>query len=141
MSIPEKLKNIKILLVEDDETVRILNKSILEESGFHSVWEAEDGKTALTLLKNQHFDVVVCDWQMPNMSGLDLLKEVRKDGRIKDTAFLMATSVTDTENVKSAIQEGVTDYLTKPIDPDVLCKKVVTTYARAIDIKRRATGS
>lgn len=131
MEIPEKLKNIKILIVDDDETVRELSKAILNKSGFNNAWEAEDGKSALSLLKNQHFDVVICDWEMPNMTGLDLLKEVRKDGRIKNIAFLMATVIADMENVKKAIEEGVTDYVTKPIQPDVLCQKVVTTYARS----------
>ena len=131
MNIPEKVKNIKILIVDDDPTIRELGKSILEKAGFTNAWEAEDGVSASSLLRGQHFDVVVCDWEMPNMDGLQLLKEVRKDGRMRGTAFLMATVIADVENVKKAIQEGVTDYITKPLEPDTFCKKVLTTYARS----------
>lgn len=132
MEITEKLKIIKILIVDDDDSMRELSKSILNESGFNNTWEAEDGQSALNILKNQHFDVVICDWNMPNMTGLELLQQIRSNGKLKNIAFLMATVISDSENVTKAVQEGVTDYVTKPFQPDTLCNKVVTTYARSL---------
>ncbi len=132
MEITEKLKIIKILIVDDDETVRELSQSILNAVGFNNTWEAEDGQIALTLLKKQHFDIVICDWNMPNMTGLELLQQIRSINKLSNIAFLMATAISDAENVTKAIQEGVTDYVTKPFQPDILCNKVVTTYSKSI---------
>lgn len=139
MQIPEKLKLIKILVVDDDETVRELSKSILNASGFNNTWEAEDGKSALSLLKNQHFDIVICDWKMPHMTGLELLQQIRSERRLKNMAFLMATSISDSENVTKAISAGVTDYIAKPFQPDILCNKVITTYAKSLKQLNKGT--
>ena len=91
---------------------------------------AEDGLAALTRLEAENFDIVVCDWKMPNMTGLELLEKVRSNDKLKDIAFLMATMVSDVENVRKAVQAGVTDYIAKPFNPDMLCKKVAMTYAK-----------
>ena len=138
MEIPEKLKQIKILLVDDDETLRELNKAILNAGGYENVSTAEDGQAALTRLGNEQFDIVVCDWKMPNMTGLELLEKVRSDEKLKNIAFLMATMVSNAESVTKAVKAGVTDYIAKPFNPDILCKKVVTTYAK--NLKRLKEG-
>jgi len=130
MEIPEKLKQIKILIVDDDETLRELNKAILNACGFDNTFTAEDGQAALTKLHNEQFDIVVCDWKMPNMSGLELLEQVRSNEKLKNIAFLMATMVSNAESVTKAVKAGVTDYIAKPFNPDTLCKKVATTYAK-----------
>lgn len=130
MQIPEKLKNINILVVDDDELIRELSKTILNESGFTHTWEAKDGQQALTKLENEHFDIIICDWNMPNMNGLELLEKVRNVEKFQHIAFLMATVLTDVDSVKKAIMAGVIDYITKPYEPEILCKKLVTTYAK-----------
>jgi len=138
MEIPEKLKQIKILIVDDDEALREISKAILNAGGFNNTSSAEDGQSALTKLNNEQFDIVVCDWKMPNMTGLELLEQIRNDKKLKNIAFLMATMVSDTENVRKAVQAGVTDYIAKPFNPDTLCKKVATTYAKNL---KKTTGS
>ena len=130
MEIPEKLKKIKILIVDDDKGMLKLSTSVLNATGFENTSEAEDGQSALTLLKNEHFDLIICDWKMPNMTGLELLQQIRSDEKLKSIAFLMITAVSDTGSVTKAIQAGVTDYVAKPFQPDILCNKVITTYAK-----------
>jgi len=132
MEILEKVKQIKILIVDDDLMIREMSKSVLNASGFNNTAEAEDGQCALAMLQNEHFDLVICDWNMPNMSGLELLEHMRSDEKLKNIAFLMATINSDIKNVNKAIKAGVTDYVTKPLQPATLCNKVVTTYARSL---------
>ena len=121
----------KVMIVDDVQMIRRALKISLLKAGVTGVTEAKNGAEAIELLKQEKFDLIICDWEMPNMSGLELLQKIRSDGRLKNIAFLMATAVTDTENVTKAIQAGVTDYVTKPFQPDILCKKLVTTYAKS----------
>ncbi|HEX9158578.1 MAG TPA: response regulator, partial [Syntrophales bacterium] len=85
-------KNLKILIVDDFATMRKVIRNLLKQGGFENVAEAEDGAAALKLLKSQPVDFVISDWNMPNMSGLELLKAVRADDELKELPFLMVTA-------------------------------------------------
>lgn len=126
----DNLANFKILVVDDEKEMREFLKVSLEGKGVNNIWEAENGREALSLIKLQNFDLIICDWRMPVMDGLQLLEEVRKLANRKDTPFLMATSLNDAEHVASAIKAGVNDYLTKPLDPDTIYKKVLANYEK-----------
>ncbi|MDH5446587.1 MAG: response regulator [Gammaproteobacteria bacterium] len=130
MDLSNSLENLKILVVEDDKDMRDFIRLSLEKEGFKNTWEAEDGKIALSLIKQQNFDLVICDWRMPVMDGLELFKEMGKLGNRQNTDFLMVTSVNDAEGVKTAIKSGIVNYVTKPFEPDTIYQKVLATYEK-----------
>jgi two-component system chemotaxis response regulator CheY len=104
----------KILVVDDFATMRRINKSILNQLGFENIEEAEDGVQALAKLQRGKFDFVVSDWNMPNLDGLSLLKQVRASPELKEMPFLMVTAEAEREQVIEAIQAGVSNYIVKP---------------------------
>ena len=106
--------NMKILVVDDFSTMRRIIKNILKEIGYVNVDEADDGSTALEKLKSSRFDFVVTDWNMPNMPGIDLLRAIRLDPALKHTPVLMVTAEAAKENVVTAVQAGVNNYIVKP---------------------------
>lgn len=114
----------RILIVDDHEPIRKILKSLLKKIGFGDVQEAVDGIEALRMLKQSKFDVVLLDWNMPNMSGLDVLKEIRKDETLKGVRVIMVTAETSKEKVLEAINLGVSEYVVKPFTPEVLKKKI-----------------
>jgi two-component system chemotaxis response regulator CheY len=114
----------KILVVDDFSTMRRIVRNILKQLGFTNIEEAEDGDVALEKLKEGLFDFVITDWNMPNMTGLDLLKNIRADQKLKDTPVLIVTAEAEKENVVQAAQAGVNDYIVKPFTADVLQKKI-----------------
>lgn len=114
----------KILVVDDFSTMRRIVKNILKQLGFDNIEEAEDGAQAYTKLKNEGFGFVVCDWNMPNMDGLEFLKKVRSDAELKETPFLMVTAEAEKEKVVAAIQAGVSNYIVKPFTAEVLKEKM-----------------
>jgi len=116
--------NMKILIVDDFSTMRRIVRNILKQLGFINIEEAEDGDVALEKLKNGTFEFVITDWNMPNMTGLDLLKNIRADEKLKDTPVLIVTAEAEKENVVQAAQAGVNDYIVKPFTADVLQKKI-----------------
>lgn len=116
--------NMKILVVDDFSTMRRIVRNILKQLGFTNIEEAEDGDVALEKLKEGLFDFVITDWNMPNMTGLDLLKNIRADQKLKDTPVLIVTAEAEKENVVQAAQAGVNDYIVKPFTADVLQKKI-----------------
>ena len=105
--------NMKILVVDDFSTMRRIIKNILREIGYNNVDEADDGTTALEKLRTGKFDFVVTDWNMPNMPGIDLLKHIRQDDSLKNTPVLMVTAESAKENVVTAVQAGVNNYIVK----------------------------
>nr|WP_245399657.1 response regulator [Atopomonas sediminilitoris] len=113
-----------LLIVDDVGSVRSLCKGFLRELGFENVHEAIDGKAAVQFLRHHAAHLVICDWNMPNMSGLELLEAVRADPNIHDIPFLMITGTADVERVKQAIAAGVSDYILKPFQPNQLGFKV-----------------
>ena len=117
-------KNIKILLVDDFATMRKVIKNLLKQSGYNNIVEAEDGVDALKVLKAEKVDFVISDWNMPNMTGLELLKAVRADSDLSGLPFLMVTAEGLKENVVLAVKAGVSNYIVKPFTAEVLNAKI-----------------
>jgi len=107
-------QNMKILVVDDFSTMRRIIRNILKEIGYSNVEEADDGDTALDKLRGGNFDFVITDWNMPNMPGIDLLKNMRADEKLKATPVLMVTAEAGKENVVAAVAAGVNNYIVKP---------------------------
>jgi two-component system chemotaxis response regulator CheY len=116
--------NMKILVVDDFATMRKIIKNLLSQLGFKNVHEADDGATALTMLNNDHFDLIICDWNMPKMSGLELLKTTREMEDYKKTPFVMVTAEANKNNIVAAIQAGANDYIVKPFNANTLQEKI-----------------
>ena len=116
--------NIRILVVDDSPTIRELTKIFLKDLEFTNVEEAADGSNALEKLKSEVFDLVITDWNMPQLSGLELLKAIRADDKMKKIPVLMVTSVDEKDNVIQAVQAGINDYILKPISAKVLKSKI-----------------
>jgi two-component system, chemotaxis family, chemotaxis protein CheY len=117
-------KHIKILVVDDFATMRKVIRNLLKQVGYENIVEAEDGVTALRVLKSQKVDLIVSDWNMPNMTGLELLKTVRADEELKPTPFLMVTAEALQDNVIAAVKAGVSNYIVKPFTAEVLNDKI-----------------
>jgi two-component system chemotaxis response regulator CheY len=117
-------KNIKILVVDDFATMRKVIRNLLKQVGYINIVEAEDGVLALRALKSQKVDLVISDWNMPNMTGLELLKAVRADEDLKTTPFLMVTAEALQDNVIAAVKAGVSNYIVKPFTAEVLNDKI-----------------
>lgn len=116
--------NMKILIVDDFSTMRRIIRNILKQIGYSDIHDAEDGTQAITKLKADRFDFVISDWNMPNMSGLDLLKAIRTDADLKDTKFLMVTAETMQESVIAAVQAGVNNYIIKPFTAETMKERI-----------------
>lgn len=116
--------NMKILVVDDFSTMRRIVRNLLKELGFSNVYEAEDGVDALKKLRVEAFDFVVSDWNMPNMTGIDLLREIRKDATLKHLPVLMVTAEAKRENIIEAAQAGASGYVVKPFTAVTLDEKL-----------------
>ena len=114
----------KVLIVDDFATMRRIIKNLLKQLGVEKMEEAEDGVKALQKLKSEKFDLVISDWNMPNMTGLELLQNVRNDPTLKTLPFLMVTAEAEKENVLLTIKMGVSNYIVKPFTADVLQEKL-----------------
>jgi len=117
-------KDMKFLVVDDYSTMRRIIKNLLHDLGYANVTEADDGKTALPLLKNGSFDFLITDWNMPGMPGLDLLKAVRSDDKLKKLPVLMLTAEAKREQIVEAAQAGVSGYVIKPFTAVTLKEKI-----------------
>ncbi|PXX38829.1 chemotaxis protein CheY [Aquitalea sp. FJL05] len=117
-------KNIKFLVVDDFSTMRRIVRNLLKELGFTNIDEAEDGQVALHKLKSQNFDFIVSDWNMPNMTGIELLKAVRADQQIKHLPFMMITAEAKRENIVEAAMAGASGYIVKPFTAATLEEKM-----------------
>ncbi len=116
--------NMKILVVDDFSTMRRIVRNLLKELGFSNVHEAEDGVKALIALRAASFDFVVSDWNMPNMTGIELLREIRKDDALKHLPVLMVTAEAKKENIIEAAQAGASGYVVKPFTAVTLDEKL-----------------
>jgi len=114
----------KILIVDDFPTMRRIVRNTLRQLGLQNVSEAGDGSEALEMLKTGGYDFVITDWNMPRMTGLDLLKAIRADAALKTTPVLLVTAEADKENVIQAAQAGVNNYIVKPFTAAVLQEKI-----------------
>jgi len=121
--------NMKILIVDDFSTMRRIVRNLLKQLSFNNVDEAEDGDVALEKLKDGSYDFVITDWNMPNMTGLELLRAVRSDEQLKDLPVLLITAEAEKENVVLAAEAGVNDYIVKPFTGDVLQQKINRIFA------------
>lgn len=116
--------NSKILTVDDMGTMRKIIKSLLAQLGYNNVDEAENGRDGLYKLKQSKYDLVLLDWNMPEMDGITLLQEIRKDPQLKDTPVIMVTAEAKKENVLLAIQSGANNYIVKPFTAETLKEKM-----------------
>lgn len=123
-------KSKPVLVVDDFKTMRRIVRQALKGMGFQSVDEAEDGKIALQKLQQGSYQLIISDWNMPNMMGIDLLKAVRADTRLRAIPFLMLTAESQKENVLEAARAGVSNYIVKPFTQDQLEEKLEQIYAK-----------
>jgi len=114
----------KVLVVDDSAVMRQIIKKNLKELGFSDLTEAEDGAAGLKKAGEAAFDLIVSDWNMPNMTGLEFLKAVRTDAGLKGVAFIMVTSEADKEKIMEAVQAGVNQYIVKPFNAVQLEEKI-----------------
>ncbi len=114
----------KILIVDDFSTMRRIIKNLLRDLGFTNTQEADDGSSALPLLKASDFDFLITDWNMPGMTGIDLLKAVRADEKLQSLPVLMVTAEAKREQIIEAAQAGVNGYVVKPFTADQLTEKL-----------------
>jgi two-component system chemotaxis response regulator CheY len=117
-------KKIKVLIVDDFSTMRRICKHLLKQIGFTNIVEADDGTTALNVLRKEPVDLVLTDWNMPKMNGLELLKAIRKDPNLKHLPVIMVTAEALNENIIAALKAGVNNYIVKPFNAQTLEKKI-----------------
>ncbi|WP_035384093.1 chemotaxis response regulator CheY [Ferriphaselus sp. R-1] len=122
--------NMRFLVVDDFSTMRRIVRNLLKELGFTNVQEAEDGVDALNKLRASGFDFVVSDWNMPNMTGIDLLKNIRQDPALKHLPVLMVTAEAKRENIIEAAQAGASGYVVKPFTAATLDEKLKKIFEK-----------
>lgn len=120
----------KILIVDDFSTMRRIIKNLLRDLGFTNTQEADDGITALPMLQNGDFDFLISDWNMPQMKGIDLLKNVRSDDRLKHLPVLLVTAEAKREQIIEAANAGVNGYVVKPFTAEILKEKIERVFER-----------
>ncbi len=120
----------KILIVDDFSTMRRIIKNLLRDLGFTNTSEADDGSTALPMLKSGDFDFLVTDWNMPGMTGIDLLKAVRADPKLSSMPVLMVTAEAKRDQIIEAAQAGVNGYVVKPFTAAALKEKIEKIFER-----------
>lgn len=123
-------KNIKILIVDDFSTMRRIIKNLLRDLGYNNTFEADDGSTALPMLESGDFQFVVTDWNMPIMQGIDLLRAIRKNPKLKSLPVLMVTAEAKREQIIQAAQAGVNGYIVKPFTAATLREKLDKIFER-----------
>jgi len=122
--------NMKVLVVDDFPTMRRITKTLMKQLGYSNMIEAEDGKQALQMLqKDSSIEFIVSDWNMPNMTGLELLQAVRQDEKLKKLPFLMVTAEAEQDNIMAAVKSGVSNYIVKPFTAQTLQEKLVKIFA------------
>jgi two-component system chemotaxis response regulator CheY len=122
--------SMKVLVVDDFATMRRIVKGVLKQLGFSDIIEAENGSSALDELKKEKVGLIVSDWNMPKMTGLDLLKAVRGDDRLKSIPFIMVTAEGQKENVLEAVKAGVSNYIVKPFTPETFNDKLQKVFGK-----------
>ncbi len=116
--------SMQILIVDDYKTMLRIVRNLLKQLGFDNVDEATDGSSALAKLRSKKYGLVISDWNMEPMTGYELLKEVRADGGLKQTPFIMVTAESKTDNVIAAKKAGVNNYIVKPFNAETLKTKL-----------------
>jgi len=118
------VSNLPVLILDDYKTMLRIIHNLLKQLNFKNVDDASDGSAALTKLRSKHYGLVISDWNMEPMTGLELLKEVRADSKLSDLPFIMITAESKTENVVAAKQAGVSNYIVKPFNAATLKAKI-----------------
>ena len=116
--------SIRILIVDDFATTRRILKNILKQIGFINIFEADDGTTALEEIRKNSFDLIISDWNMPKMTGSELLKAVRSKHELKNVPFLMITPEIQKQNIIELIQDETSNYIVKPFTAEQLAEKI-----------------
>ncbi len=123
-------KNMKILIVDDFSTMRRIIKNLLRDLGYNNTQEADDGKTGLPMLQTGNFDFLITDWNMPGMTGIELLKAVRADEKLAGLPVLMVTAEAKKDQIVEAAQAGVNGYIVKPFTAQTLKEKIDKIFER-----------
>ena len=123
--------NMNVLIVDDFATMRRIIRGALKSIGFNNIFEAEDGKGAMKILAHEDIDLIMSDWIMPNMDGLELLKIIRADEKLKNIPFIMVTAEGQKKNVMDALESGVNSYIVKPFTPEILLAKLKKVFKEA----------
>ncbi|GIX36220.1 MAG: response regulator [Lysobacteraceae bacterium] len=123
-------KNMRILIVDDFSTMRRIVKNLLNDLGFTNTAEAEDGNAALAALRSSKFDFVITDWNMPGMTGIELLKAIRADPALGKLPVLMVTAEAKRDQIIEAAQAGVNGYIIKPFTAATLQEKLTKIFER-----------
>mgnify|MGYP001301394046 FL=1 len=121
----------KTLVVDDFSTMRKLIKNVLKQIGISDVVEAENGKQVLDLLKKEQIELIVSDWIMPEMTGIEFLKLCKADDNLKKIPFIMVTAEAQKGNIMEAIKSGVDNYIVKPFTPEKLQEAINKAIQRA----------
>lgn len=116
--------DMRVLVVDDFSTMRRIIKNILRQLGFNNVVEADDGTTAWDVLNKDKIEFIISDWNMPQMTGIELLRKVRSSEEFADLPFLMVTAEAQQENIIEAVQAKVSNYIVKPFTADVMKQKI-----------------
>ena len=116
--------NMRVLVVDDFSTMRRIIKNILRQLGFTNIVEADDGTTAWDVLNKDKIEFIISDWNMPQMTGIDLLRKVRASDEFGDLPFLMVTAEAQQENIIEAVSAKVSNYIVKPFTPETLKQKI-----------------
>lgn len=116
--------NMRVLVVDDFSTMRRIVRNILRQLGFQNVVEADDGTSAWDFLNREKIDFIVSDWNMPQMTGIDLLRKVRSSEQFANIPFLMVTAEAQQENIIEAVQARVSNYIVKPFTADTMKQKI-----------------
>ena len=124
-------KSLNVLIVDDYKTMLRIIRNLLKQIDFNNVEEATDGTEALSKLRTGHYGLVISDWNMQPMTGLQLLTDVRQDSRFKTLPFIMITAESKIENVVAAKQAGVSNYIVKPFNAETLKDKIEKVLCHA----------
>ncbi len=120
----------KVLVADDFATMRKIVRNILKQIGFDNIVEAEDGQAAVQVLRNENIGLVVTDWNMPNMNGLELLEKIRSDPKTAHLPVLMVTAEGLKDNVVAAVKAGVNNYVVKPFTAEILQEKIEQIFKK-----------
>jgi len=127
----------KVMIADDIQMIRRALKIALLDAGITGIVEAKNGLEVVEHLKQDKFDLIVCDWEMPEMSGIETLRYVRQNAQHKDTPFVMVTSVAEPEKIRQAMIDGVTDYIVKPVKPDLFVGKIMFVLRKLNKFKQQ----
>jgi two-component system chemotaxis response regulator CheY len=120
--------NMKVLIVDDFATMRRILRNILKQIGFTDINEADDGSTALKELKKEKYDLILSDWNMPEMPGIDLINAIRADDELKGIPFVMITAEAQKDNIIGAVKAGVNSYVVKPFTAETIGEKLKKVF-------------